>query len=1541
MITVDKKLMNNGHDQTVGTTQTSLQLLTLIMNNIPQAVFWKDRNLVYLGCNQAFAEDAGLSSPEEVVGKTDFDMPWKDQAELYRADDQQVMQTGKPKINYEEPQTTPDGSMIWLSTSKIPVFEGDQVVAVLGMYEDITARKRVEQELRDSEARYAAVVKQAKDGIVIIQDNLLKFVNQAMADMLGYTPAEMENTPVINYIAPESKALVIERIKARLEGKEVPPIYEAGLQRKDGTVVEAELSAGVIEYLGKPADVGLIRNITERKQAEERVHVSEERFRRFTEATVEGVVFHEKGKIIDANPAALAMFGLEKGADLVGRDLLEFVLPECHETVLKQMQSETVQPYEIVGSRADGSTFPLETSTRVYREGGRVIRVSSVRDITERKRIENAVQESRRLLQLVMDNIPQAVFWKDRNLVYLGCNRAFAEDAGLASPEEIIGKTDYDMPWKPEAELYRADDQKVMEAGQPKLNFEEPQTTPTGDTIWLRTNKVPMVADDGKVFAVLGMYEDVTERKQAEQELRRRVEIETILTTISSDFVSVTLDNIDQKINQALEMLGRFANSDRSYLFLLTEDRSSMDNTHEWCASGIEAHIDRLKGIPITTFPWLMERLEKLEVVNIPLVANLPPEASAEREEFQVEGIQSIIVTPIIFHGRLVGFMGFDAVSQQTSWKEDTITVLRSGGEMIITTLERIKLQQEIQAAFEQRGYQVQVSTEISQEISQAAALDDLFERVVTLTKERLGYYHTQLLRYDPTQDAVVLIAGYGETGSKMLAMGHRMEMGHGLIGTAAASGQTMMRPTLADDPDWQPNPLLPNTKGEIAVPIKLGDQVLGVLDVQSDRADAITEDDRLLLEGLCGQIAVAIEQTRLRQEMEERLQELNRLYRAMRHEGWQAFREKVDIPTSYVFDQGRLRPIQEASLAEELFAPIPLALPGGEVIGKVAVADDPQRPLTQDDIAFLEQVSEQVALALESARLFEQTQSALYESKEAQKLIRSVIDSTDDWIFVKDREHRYQLVNQGYANALHISIEDFIGKNDLELGFPEELVKGNAEKGIRGFWADDSLVMETGMPQRFPEDPATVDGQIRIFDTIKIPLRDERNNVWGVLAFARDLTERKRAEETVAKRATQLESVATVSTTASTVLDPEKLLQAVVDLTKQRFGLYHAHIYLVDEAQQTLLLATGAGEVGRKMVAEGWSISLDHDKSIVAQAARSHQSVVANDVIHDKDSMYLSNRLLPDTRSEMAIPMVVGDKLIGVFDVQSDQQDHFTQEDANIYTTLAAQVAIALQNARLYQEQAATVTQLRELDRLKSSFLANMSHELRTPLNSILGFADVMLEELDGPLTENMNNDLQLIQKNGQHLLHLINDVLDMAKIEAGRMNLSPETFRFHEILEEVTSITSPLASEKSLSLFIESDSDQEVEIFADRTRIRQVMLNLVNNAMKFTEKGKISMRTARTKQGILVTVCDTGIGIPADKLEAIFQEFTQVDSSSTRKAGGTGLGLPISRKLVEMHGGRLWAESSGIPGEGSTFYVELPLEARLDDSIEKQENK
>jgi signal transduction histidine kinase len=295
---------------------------------------------------------------------------------------------------------------------------------------------------------------------------------------------------------------------------------------------------------------------------------------------------------------------------------------------------------------------------------------------------------------------------------------------------------------------------------------------------------------------------------------------------------------------------------------------------------------------------------------------------------------------------------------------------------------------------------------------------------------------------------------------------------------------------------------------------------------------------------------------------------------------------------------------------------------------------------------------------------------------------------------------------------------------------------------------------------------------------------------------------------------------------------------------------------------------------------------------------------------------------------------MIVGDKILGVFDVQSDRIKGFSEEDTRTFFTLAAQVSVALQNARLYVEQLATVERLRELDNMKSAFLANMSHELRTPLNSILGFTQVIVEGIDGPLTDVMTTDLELIEKNGQHLLRLINDVLDMAKIEAGRLSLSTEPLNMYEMLEDVLLTNGPLARDRNLYLELNADPTIDWTVVADSIRLRQILINLIGNSIKFTEVGGIAIDIAKlpasaefNKERLQVIVRDTGIGIPPDKLETIFEAFSQVDSSTTRKASGTGLGLPISRRLVELHGGRLWAESKGVPGEGSTFYLELPV--------------
>ncbi len=345
------------------------------------------------------------------------------------------------------------------------------------------------------------------------------------------------------------------------------------------------------------------------------------------------------------------------------------------------------------------------------------------------------------------------------------------------------------------------------------------------------------------------------------------------------------------------------------------------------------------------------------------------------------------------------------------------------------------------------------------------------------------------------------------------------------------------------------------------------------------------------------------------------------------------------------------------------------------------------------------------------------------------------------------------------------------------------------------------------------------------------------------------------------------------------------------------------------------------AEEATRRSTRESWQAYASQQEAELGFAYDANQVVPLKEVALPQETIF-------------AQPLTVRGEPIGRLAVSGWKE--IPPEAAELMAAIASQASIHLETLRLNEELRKRAAELQELDRLKSAFLANMSHELRTPLNSILGFADVMIEELDGPLTENMASDLKLIQKNGQHLLHLINDVLDMAKIESGRMNLYPEKFRVQDILEETLSITSALVDENKISLCIEKDSDVEVQIKADRARIRQVMINLVNNSIKFTESGKISICAEHIEERVRIAVRDTGVGIPADQLETIFQEFTQLDTSLTRKAGGTGLGLPISRKLIEMHGGRLWAESPGVAGEGSIFIVELPLEAVIVEPVE-----
>ncbi len=409
-------------------------------------------------------------------------------------------------------------------------------------------------------------------------------------------------------------------------------------------------------------------------------------------------------------------------------------------------------------------------------------------------------------------------------------------------------------------------------------------------------------------------------------------------------------------------------------------------------------------------------------------------------------------------------------------------------------------------------------------------------------------------------------------------------------------------------------------------------------------------------------------------------------------------------------------------------------------------------------------------------------------------------------------------------------------------------------------------------------------------------------------------------------RRADELQTAAEIARDTTSTLSLDTLLNRAAQLIREKFRYYHTTIFLLDERgtfayPRATTSKHADGQIGpRTRVAVG-------SNSVIGYVTQVGEHLLINDI--SQDPLRMPNPLLPDTRAELGIPLKIGDRVIGALDVQSTRVNAFTLNDISVLQVLADQIAVAVENARSYEISLHAMEEMRKADQLKSQFLANMSHELRTPLNSIIGFSRVILKGIDGPINDTQQQDLQAIYNSGQHLLSLINDILDLSKIEAGKMELSFESgVNIKELIHSVLSTAKGLVKDKPIEIYCELPSDLPL-IRADPLKIRQVLLNLVSNAAKFTDQGSITIEAERGQDhqnnpSLKISVIDTGYGISPDDQKKLFLPFSQVDASPTRKTGGSGLGLSICRHLIDMHNGEIGVISE--IGVGSTFYFVLP---------------
>lgn len=903
------------------------------------------------------------------------------------------------------------------------------------------------------------------------------------------------------------------------------------------------------------------------------------------------------------------------------------------------------------------------------------------------------------------------------------------------------------------------------------------------------------------------------------EESQRQIAELTALQEIAAQATS-TLD-LHQVLETVARHLRQHTQADWVYIYLLDEDGKRWRSGMAFARDGsllFEAPTPQPEGVT-----WTVVRTGRPLV--IPDITAHP--LFQDPETWACE-IRAIAAFPLRHAGRVLGALHVVFESPRL-FSANELRWLSIVVDQAAVAIANARLYEEALS----RLHELETLHRVSEIAVRFTDFDLMIDQIIQLLQREPAFQYVALFLTDPADPTMLVRYRTGEREEEARRAA-RLRVGEGVVGRAAATRSPVLVPDVQADEGYLP--MIPHTRAELAVPLLVGDRLIGVLDVQSPEPGAFREDHVRLLGALAGQLAIALENARLFRQAHRRLNELSILY---------------------------------------------------EVIAAATVTLDPER------------VIHQALLAIQRTLGFEAVECLLLE--EATGRLRS------------------------YGHY----------------GFSEEAIRVplTIHQGITG------RVARTGTPALVPDvrqDPDYLEAEPSTQSELAVPMKiGER--VIGVLnaesprlnAFTEEdlrlmttlaghlavILENARLYRETAQRLREVTTLYEFARRMSTTLDLGVLLDSVVMTLREVLRCRAANIMLLNPRTEMLEIRAAAG------VKDRWrqEARLRIGGGIAGRVVQEKRPIYVPDTREDPHFVVFD----PSVRSLLCVPLMVGDRVIGALSVDHEVPHAFQPEHERLLTIVAAQAAAAIENARLFHELKVHAEELRrayeelqEADRLKDEIVQNVSHELRTPLTFIKGYADLLLEGSMGPLTEAQREALEIIEEKTNLLDRLVGDIVTLQRIERGTLSFEAVDI---VALARISIQSFQLTAAQAGLEFAMEDPGGPVMVWGDRERLSQVLDNLLHNAVKFSPKGgRITLRVLDLGDHVQVSVQDTGIGIPSDKLERIFERFYQVDGSTKRRFGGMGLGLAIVKRIVEAHGGRVWAESE--LGKGSTFYFTIP---------------